>query len=227
MSEQSPLGRATPRPEQEPEAQPGGEAPLRPRLWHRLLQVGAVSVVVALVALLAWRVISAERGPNLVAEIGRGKQPPAPNFTLPVLTPDTSTWPRRLRAALADGKISLHELRGTPVVLNFWASWCVPCKKEAPLLATTAKANAGRVAFLGVDVQDFRSDARSFIERYGVSYVSVRDGGDSTYNRYGLTGIPETFYLDLKGRIVAHTIGQVAQSELAAGIRKALHGGGR
>jgi cytochrome c biogenesis protein CcmG/thiol:disulfide interchange protein DsbE len=122
------------------------------------------------------------------------------------------------RAALDDGRVSLAELRGHPVVLNFWASWCVPCKAEAPRLAAAAKAHAGDVLFLGIDVQDFKSDARRFLTKYEANYVSVRDGGDSTYSAYGLTGLPETYYLDRPGRILAHSVGEVSKTELEQGI---------
>ena len=101
--------------------------------------------------------------------------------------------------------------------MNFWASWCVPCKNEAPRLAAAARASQG-VIFLGIDVQDFKSDARGFLTKYGVNYVSVRDGGDSTYSVYGLTGLPETYYVAPQGRIVAHSIGEVSTTELAEGI---------
>jgi cytochrome c biogenesis protein CcmG/thiol:disulfide interchange protein DsbE len=110
-------------------------------------------------------------------------------------------------------------------VLNFWASWCVPCKHEAPLLAASARQHAGEVAFLGIDVQDFKSDARRFLRRYRANYPSVRDGGSSTYSRYGLTGLPETYYLDARGRIIAHSPGEVRSDELEAGIERILAGG--
>jgi cytochrome c biogenesis protein CcmG/thiol:disulfide interchange protein DsbE len=110
------------------------------------------------------------------------------------------------------------ELRGRRVVINFWASWCVPCKKEAPLLSRAARTYAGKVVFLGVDIQDFKSDARRFLQRYKVGFVSVRDGSGSTYGSYGLTGIPETYYLDVRGRIVAHDAGQVDAADLERGI---------
>lgn len=200
---------------------PAPERPRRPRL-RLLAQAGAVGLIALLVGLLVQRTLAQGAGPHLVSEIKVGKTPLAPNFKLAVNWPRAETWPTKLRVALTDDRISPRELRGYPVVMNFWASWCVPCKAEAPLLVGAAKAHAGKVAFLGLDVQDFESDALRFLERYGTNYVSVRDGGDSIYSAYGLTGIPETFYLDRTGRIVAHSIGQVSREELEANIDKAL-----
>ena len=188
------------------------------RTWFRALQLLAILAVLGLLALLAWRLVNGGRGAALVAEIYKDKKPPAPSFDLGVIWPHAETWPPALRPALADGRVTLAELRGHAVVINFWASWCIPCKEEAPRLAAAAKAHAGKVAFLGIDIQDFRSDARRFLERYRANYVSVRDGGDSTYSYYGLTGIPETFYLDATGRIVAHDVGEVSREELEGGI---------
>jgi cytochrome c biogenesis protein CcmG/thiol:disulfide interchange protein DsbE len=89
-------------------------------------------------------------------------------------------------------------------------------------LVAAAKAHAGRVAFLGVDVQDFEGDGRHFLTRYQTNYVSVRDGDDSTSSAYGVTGIPETYYLDAAGRVVAHTVGEVSGQELEANVDKAI-----
>ncbi|MBA2537836.1 MAG: TlpA family protein disulfide reductase [Actinobacteria bacterium] len=179
-------------------------------------------MVAALLGLLGWRMLDANRGPSLVSEIAAGKRPTAPEFRLPVLWPEAGTWPRAAEAALADGELALSELRGHPIVINFWASWCVPCKEEAPVLAAAARRHAGQVAFVGVDIQDFKSDARRFLTRYGVNYVSVRDSGDSTYRAYGLTGVPETYYVDREGRAVAQSLGAVSASELEAGIASAM-----
>jgi cytochrome c biogenesis protein CcmG, thiol:disulfide interchange protein DsbE len=191
------------------------------RALRRLLQGASLALVAGLLVLLVWRVADAGRGSHLVSEIRLDRKPPAPQFLLPVLWDRRDTWPARLRSALDDGHVSPDELRGSPVVLNFWASWCVPCRKEAPVLAAAARAHAGRVTFLGVDVQDFKSDARGFLRRYKVEYVSVRDGGDSTYTAYGLTGLPETYWLDERGRIVAHYPGQISREQLELGISEA------
>jgi cytochrome c biogenesis protein CcmG/thiol:disulfide interchange protein DsbE len=184
----------------------------------RPLQVGAVALVAALLALLVWRVVAQQRGPDLVAAIRAGKRPPAPAFNLPVLWPVTATWPPPLLSAVDQGRLTLAALRGRPVVVNFWASWCVPCRLEAPLLARAARAHAGKVVFLGIDVQDLEGDGRDFLRRYKVDYVSLRDTSNSTYDAYGLTGVPETYYLDASGRAVAHSPGQVTAHDLNAGI---------
>jgi cytochrome c biogenesis protein CcmG/thiol:disulfide interchange protein DsbE len=187
----------------------------------RVLQAIALLAVAGLLGLLVWRLLDARHGPNLVQEIKQGKEPSAPAFTLPVLWDRAETWPRRQRSAIEDGRISLGELRGSPAVINFWASWCIPCKDEAPRLAASAREHAGEVAFLGIDVQDFKSDARRFLDRFDTPYVAVRDGGGSTYAGYGLTGVPETYWLDTRGRIVAHYAGEISRDQLEQGIRLA------
>jgi cytochrome c biogenesis protein CcmG/thiol:disulfide interchange protein DsbE len=184
-----------------------------------VFQIGALTLVAALLALLIWRVATEERGRHLVSDIKAGKDPPAPAFNLPVLWAHRETWPPSLGSAFADDRLSPSELRGRPLVLNFFASWCIPCRHEAALLNASARAHAGNVVFLGVDVQDLKSDARAFLRRYRVSYTAVRDGNGSTYLDYGLTGVPETYWIDARDRIVAHYAGEISRLQLEQGIR--------
>jgi cytochrome c biogenesis protein CcmG/thiol:disulfide interchange protein DsbE len=104
--------------------------------------------------------------------------------------------------------------------VNFWASWCIACRTEARLLTSAAASNP-RVLFIGIDIQDLRGSAIGFLRRYGVTYTAVSDKTNSTYENYGLTGVPETYYVDNRGRIVAHDPGIVTLQTLQAGIQAA------
>lgn len=211
----------------------GAEAPIevagerRSRLSLPLKVIG-VGLVAALLALLVWATLAAGRGSSLVARIAAGKKPAAPAFTLGVIWPQTETWPAALKAAVADSRVNLRELRGHPVALNFWASWCIPCRQEAPILHAGAAHYRGQVAFLGVDVKDLTGDARDFARKYKINYVSARDGsGDTTWDNYGLTGVPETYFLDSSGRIVSHIPGEVTAQTLAQGAATIIGKGSR
>jgi cytochrome c biogenesis protein CcmG/thiol:disulfide interchange protein DsbE len=176
----------------------------------------AVAAVVALLALLVWKISFGGEG-GAAALLEDGKPVAAPDFTLQRL--DT------------DGELALSSLAGKAVVLNFWASWCVPCKDEAPILqdAWERYRNRGLVV-LGVDSQDFRADARSFMRRYGLTYPNVYDGKGSTLGRYGVTGFPETYFVGRDGKLVAERIVGGLDSEanrrrFAEGIERALAAG--
>lgn len=201
-------------------SEPVSRSPLR-----RVFQVAAVAVVSALLGLLIWKVVAGNPGAGFAAEVRAGKNPAAPDFALPVIWRRDLTWPSKLRPALDDGSLALAELRGYPVVLNFWASWCIPCKEEAPDLAAAARKYSGRVAFVGIDIQDFVGDARRFLREVEAPYVSVRETGSKTHSAYGLTGVPETFYIDSSGKAVSRSIGGVTLAEIEAGIAKAQGNG--
>jgi cytochrome c biogenesis protein CcmG, thiol:disulfide interchange protein DsbE len=128
---------------------------------------------------------------------------PAPDFTLPLLQ--------------GEGSITLSDLRGHPILLNFWASWCVPCKQEAPVLAAGwRKWRDAGVIFLGVDTRDSRSAAIAFEEKYGVEYQSVVDETEEVNYAYGVTGFPESFFIDSRGRIVGKYVGPMDTPTLDA-----------
>jgi cytochrome c biogenesis protein CcmG/thiol:disulfide interchange protein DsbE len=195
-----------------------------PARWSRPLRLLAVGLVVSLLTLLAWATLSAGQGSSFAARIAAGERPPAPPFELEVIWAKRASWPAPLGGALADRRLALAELRGYPVVVNFWASWCIPCRDEAPILNESARAHAGEVVFVGVDVQDLRSDALAFLREFDPPYASIRDTGNDAYEAYGLTGVPETFYLDAQGRAVAHSPGAVSRRTLEQGVA-AITGG--
>ena len=129
----------------------------------------------------------------------------APDFDAPILT-----GPVLDRSA----SLSLDDLRGRPVVLNFWASWCAPCEDEAPILRKAYREYGDRISFVGVDIRDARSDALAFIEDHGLDYVHVRDEDLEVYDDFGLTGQPETFFLDQDGMIIEHVNGPLFRDSL-------------
>ena len=155
-------------------------------------QVVAVSLVAALLGLLVWKVARGDNG-GVSAQLARGESPAAPEFDLPRLD--------------RQGRLTFSSLRGKAVVVNFWASWCIPCKDEAPVLEQTWREHrADGLVVLGVDAQDFKGDARSFMRKHGVTYPVVHDGKGSTLGRWGVTGFPETFCVDRRGRLVGEKI---------------------
>lgn len=183
----------------------------RSQIWF-VLRVAAVVAVVTLFAVLVYRLVH-NPGAELARAVKANRRPPAPDLRFAVIWPDMQTWPPALRSVVARGNLQLGDLRGYPVVVNFWASWCYPCSREAGLLTAAAEARRGRVVFVGVDVNDLAKDARRFLRAHRVPYVAVRSG-DSATERFGLVGLPETFYVDRRGRIQDVTQGELSTSTL-------------
>lgn len=215
-------GATSPHPDPTPPPSTRGRS-LRIAVGHGLrwlLPLAASLAVIGLIALFAYGLIRAARAGTLVSEIAAGKRPAAPEFKLEPFWPPTGSQTPTVAHAIHAGALDLARLRGHAVVLNFWASWCVACRAEAGVLTSAAATNPS-IAFVGVDVQDLRGDAIGFLRRYHVTYTAVSDKTNSTYENYGLTGVPETYYIDAHGRIVAHDPGAVSIQSLTAGIRKA------
>jgi cytochrome c biogenesis protein CcmG/thiol:disulfide interchange protein DsbE len=173
-------------------------------------QALALAAVAGLLGLLVWDVSHKNDATGFVDRIAAGKRPVTPPLSLKPLTGGSK-------------EVSLAAYRGKVVVVNFWASWCGPCKAEAPRLEAASRKWAGRgVVFLGVDANDFGSDGRRFVERHDISYLNLEDGSGSSIGRWGVTGFPETFFIDREGRAVDHVAKEIAASQIEDGIRKAL-----
>jgi cytochrome c biogenesis protein CcmG/thiol:disulfide interchange protein DsbE len=164
----------------------------RPGRVQRVAQLAALIGVAALLALLIWKVAFG-RTTGAADELAEGKLVHAPAFTLDRLD--------------RDGQLAVADLKGKAVVVNFWASWCIPCRDEAPVLQKTYERYRDQgLVVLGVDVNDFRQDARRFMKRYGLSYPVVYDGKGSTVGKWGVRGFPETFFVDRTGKLVGERI---------------------
>jgi cytochrome c biogenesis protein CcmG, thiol:disulfide interchange protein DsbE len=176
---------------------------------RRLAQVAAVAVVLALLGLLVWDVAHSSGG-GAAKKVDEGKIVRAPRLRLPRLGGGPT--------------FDLASYRGRVVVVNFWASWCVPCKQEARTLAAAASRwEAKGVVFVGVDAQDFSGAAKRFVKRYAVPYGIVRDGVGSSLGHWGVTAFPETFFVDRRGRLVPpHITGQASRGAIDEGVRRAL-----
>jgi cytochrome c biogenesis protein CcmG/thiol:disulfide interchange protein DsbE len=176
-----------------------------------VVPIVAVVVAVALVALLVYGVVHGGQNTTLDDAVKQGKHPNAPGYDLrrPVLN--------------GSGQKSLADYRGQVVVLNFWASWCEPCRGEAPVLARAqAKLttdHAGTV--LGATYNDAPDDSAKFESEFKVAYPSLRDVGTELAQKYGTRALPETFVIDKQGRIVAISRGAVKQSWLDGAIAEA------
>jgi cytochrome c biogenesis protein CcmG/thiol:disulfide interchange protein DsbE len=194
---------------------------------RRTLRGAGVLAAVAFVALLAYGLTTKAANSTIDDALRRGRAVPAPAFRLPPLAPGSATgraaatWKR----AASDGEVSLDELRGTPLVANFWASWCDPCRAEAKVLERAWRGEtSGDVLFVGLDVQDAREDARDFIRQFGLTFPHARDADAGTQREWGVTGLPETYFVGADGRVVGHVIGTVDPAQLRDGIAAARAG---
>ena len=191
---------------------------------RRALRIAGVLAAVAFVALLAYGLTTKATNSTIDDALSRGESVAAPGFTLSSLAEGRDAGDAWAKAA-SDGDVSLSELRGTPLVLNFWASWCDPCRAEAKVLEKAWKQQSGSdVLFLGLDAQDAREDARDFIGQFGLTFPHVRDPGNDTQRAWGVTGLPETYFIAADGSVVGHVIGTVDDAQLRDGIAAAKSG---
>jgi cytochrome c biogenesis protein CcmG, thiol:disulfide interchange protein DsbE len=150
-------------------------------LWQTL----AVLVLIGFMALVGWRLGTVKLGPRASG--------PAPDFSLTGF----------------DGRvITLSQLRGQVVVINFWASWCQPCRQEAAYLERTWRKYENKgVVFIGVDWSDTEKEARAYLQEFGITYLSGPDLGTRISQSFRIQGVPETYYVDKTGQLRGVTIG--------------------
>ncbi len=178
---------------------PAGEAPEKSRLGSggRVL---AYASLLGLLALLAWGLARVRAGPV--------SQGPAPDFTLTSFEGETLT---------------LGELRGQVVVINFWASWCPPCREEAAYLEQTWRKYKDRgVVFIGVDYVDTDKEALAYIEEFDITYFNGPDVGTRISQAYNIQGVPETFFISKTGELRGVKIGPLYPPELDERIEALL-----
>ena len=136
---------------------------------------------------------------------------PAPNFTLVLLHSESG------KSAL-----SLSNLKGRPIVLNFWASWCQPCKEELPLLENAWKqmqAQKKNIVFLGIDFQESNSDASSFLLQHGITYLAGLDTDGSIANKYGVSSLPQTIFIDRNGTVTSREPQELTTQDLSRNLQ--------
>ena len=167
--------------------------------------------VAALIGLLSYGVASQENDRSIEEAVERGEREPAPEISLPPLE--------------GGSERSLSDWRGQVVVLNYWASWCEPCREESPLLERWHRRISKRGGtVLGIDVLDVTSDAQDFINRYGLTYPHLRDKDGSSQQEFGVIAYPETFVLDRQGRIAASRRGPVDDAFMREAVVPLLRG---
>ena len=166
----------------------------------------AALVIVGFLGLLIWGMLNKEpiTGLSGITMVNR----PAPDFTL---------------TTFKGTAISLEDLRGKPVVINFWASWCPPCRIEAPLIEQTWRGYKNRgLMFLGVNIQDRKEDALNYIREFDITYPNGPDPTGEISIDYGVSGLPVTFFVSSKGEIVRRWVGAIEKSVLISSIEEIM-----
>jgi len=169
------------------------------------LALAVIAVVGGLLVLFGFGLIRAAQsggiGINAIGEVGRISPGPAPDFQMPLFS---------------GGSFRLSEQRGKAVLVNFWASWCPPCRDEAPVFERAWQVYRNRgVVLVGVDVWDSERDAQNFLQAFGITYPNGPDASNAAIE-YGLTGVPETFFVRPNGTIARHWMGPLTDKQIHA-----------
>ena len=188
--------------------------PLRPAWWAAAAAVVVLAVVMGVFAAfgpqLSVRSSGTHLGTTTVNGFNRLHGKPAPPFSV-----------SSLRDPQAD--ISLSSFPGRPLVLNFWASWCLPCRKEMPAIEAVARETGTSVSFIGIDTNDTKSSALSFSAQTGVTYPVGFDPSAKVASSYGIFGLPTTFFVSRDGRLLGRQVGAMTAVQLKALIAQVFN----
>lgn len=175
-------------------------SPERPRQRLLLVAVATLGIAAVVAVALTWP------GTRTRVDVGAGHPGGrATAFELPDVRDPTRM-------------ISLADFGGRHVVLNFWASWCNPCRREMPAFQSVHEELGSQFAIVGIDTKDIRRDARAFLRRTGVTYAAPFDPDGDVADEYGVVGFPQTIFIDKHGRIVDRFIGEITREQLVATI---------
>jgi cytochrome c biogenesis protein CcmG/thiol:disulfide interchange protein DsbE len=178
---------------------------------RKMLIIWGVSLFnVGLLALLLTQLLTPASHPVSNSLIGHA----APDFSLVAL-----------RSQSGKSTLSLADFKGRPVVLNFWASWCEPCKEEAPLLESTweqMQAQGKDVVFLGVDYQEASNNAIRFLQSYNITYAAVSDAHGTVATKYDVAALPQTVFINRNGVVVSKVPGQLTDRLLSSNLQRII-----
>lgn len=198
-----------------------GERPPSLGMRHILVWMPVFLAMLSLLGLLGWGLLRQQGG---VSSFGTNDGPlsvetlekPAAEFSGPLYDPFRG-----------QREVQLSDLRGEVVVVNFWASWCPPCREEAPILEQTwRKYKDQGVVFLGIDIWDTEQDARAYMAEFDITFPNLVDQRGRIAVEYGVTGIPETFFITPDGMISRKVIGAINRATLEQNIQEAWAAGG-
>jgi cytochrome c biogenesis protein CcmG/thiol:disulfide interchange protein DsbE len=176
---------------------------MRTWLSPRTLVLGALVVLVSVALVSGLLLSTGDENVPAAAVTPAAERKPAPDLD--------GDW-------IVPPPIRLADLLGKPVIINFWASWCVPCREEAPELARFNREIAGRAHLVGVDFQDAKADALAFIREVRWRFPNVRDPQGKLAGRYGLAGLPTTYVIDPQGRIARRMTGAQTFQKLVRAV---------
>lgn len=165
----------------------------------RIAVFGLIALsIVSLISILAWGLSIKQPSSSLSGHVVVNK--PAPDFSL---------------KTFEEGDLTLSELHGNPIVINFWASWCFPCRQEASLLEKTWREyHEHNISFVGIAVQDSDQGARKHLSEFQITYPNARDQDGRVSIDYGIVGMPATFFINSVGIIEGRWVGAIPETDL-------------